>query len=86
MRIRQLRLYDDYNYRAGIGKEKKCSTKANRCEVSKTFRLHSTVALQQPGAQLQGHEYCAGQGVAQHFQVGLPSQDCAGKPGEGNDE
>ena len=26
-----------------------------------------------------------GQGVAQYFQVGLPSQDSAGKPGEGND-
>ena len=63
-------LYDEYNYRAVIGKEKKCSTKANRCEVSKTFRLHSTVALQQPGVQLQGQEHCAGQAVAQHFQVG----------------
>ena len=85
MRIRQLRLYDEYNYRAVIGKEKKCSTKANRCEVSKTYRLHSTVALQQPGTQLQGHAHCAGQGVAQYFQGGLPSQDSAGIPGVGND-
>ena len=38
--------------------------KANRGEVSKTFRLHSTVALQQPGVQLQRHEHCAGQAVA----------------------
>jgi len=85
MRIRQLRLYDEDNYRAVIGKEKNAARKTNRCEVSKASRLYSTVALQQPGAQLQGHEHCAGQGVAQYFQVGLPSQDCAGKPGLGND-
>ena len=47
--------------------------------------LHSTVAFQQPGAQLQRHEHCAGQAVAQHFRVGLPSQNSPGMPGVGND-
>ena len=85
MRIRQLRLYDAYNYRAVIGKGKYAARKANRCEVSKTFRLKSTVAFQQPGAQLQWHEHCAGQAVAQHFQVEASSRHSPGKPGEGND-
>jgi len=80
-----LRLYDDYNNRAIIGKEKNAARKANRCEVSKTFRIHSTVAFRQPGAQLQRHEHCAGQGVVQHFQVGLPSEHSPGMPGVGND-
>jgi len=61
--------------------KKKAARKPNRCEVSKTFRLNSTIAFQQPGAQLQGHEHCAGQGVAQHFQVGLPSQRSSGMLG-----
>ena len=73
MRIQWLRFYDDYNNRTVIGK-KKNSAKTNRGEVSKTFKLNSTIAFQQPGAQLQGHEHCAGQGAAQHFQVGFPSQ------------
>ena len=68
-----------------MGKEKNAARKANRGEVIKTFRLHSTVALQQPGVQLQGHEHCAGQAVAQHLQVGLPGQDSPGMPGVGND-
>ena len=53
--------------------------------LAKRFRLHSAVAFQQPEAQLQGHEHCAGQAVAQHFQVGLPSQHPPGMPGVGND-
>jgi len=73
MRILWLRLCADYNNRADIGKEKIAAPKANRCEDSKTFRLHSTVAFQQPGVQLQRHEHCAGQGVAQHFQAGAES-------------
>jgi len=68
-----------------MGQEKNASRKANRCEVSQTFGLSSTIAFQQPGAQLQRHEHCAGQGVAQHFQVGLPSQHSPGMPGVGND-
>jgi len=82
-----LRLYDDFNNRSVMAKEKNAARKANRCEVSKTFRFHSTVAFQQPGAQLQRHEHCAGpgQGVAQHFQVGLPSQHSPGMPDVGND-
>ena len=60
-----------------MGKEKNAARKANRGEVIKTFRLHSTVALQQPGVQLRGHEHCAGQAVAQHFQVEVSP----GKPG-----
>ena len=60
MRIRWLRLYDDYNNRAVMGKEKNAARKANRGEVNKTFRLNSTVGFQQPGAQLQGHDHCAG--------------------------
>jgi len=64
-----------------MGKEKNTVRKANRCEVSKTFRLNSTIAFQQPGAQLQGHEHCAGEGIAPHFQVGLPSQHSPGMPG-----
>jgi len=47
--------------------------------------LRSTVASQQPGAQLQRHEHFAGQGVAQHFQAGLPSQHSPGMPGVDND-
>jgi len=73
MRTRWLREYEENNYRAVIGKEKNAARKANRCEVSKTFRLKSTVAFQQPGVQLQKHEHCAGQAVAQHVQGGLPS-------------
>jgi len=68
-----------------MGKEKNAARKANRGEVSKTFRLYSAVALQQPGAQRQRHEHCAGQGVAQYFQIGLPGQDSAGILGVGND-
>ena len=41
--------------------------------------------IQQPGAQLRGHEHCAGQVVAQHFQVEVSSRHSPGKPGEGND-
>jgi len=85
MRIQWLRLYDEYNYRAVIGKGKNAARKANRGEVSKTFRHHSMVAFRQPGAQLQRHEHCAGQAVAQHFQVGLRSLHSPGKPGVGND-
>jgi len=47
-----------------MGKEKNAARKANRCEVSKMFTFKSTTAFQQPGAQLQGYEHCAGQGVA----------------------
>jgi len=64
--------------------EKYAERKANRYEVSKKFRLHSMVALQRPGAQLQRHVYCTGQGEAQHIDVGLPNQDSAGTPGVGN--
>ena len=55
--------------------------------VIKTFRLQSTGAFRQPGVQLQGHEHCAeqAQGVAQHFQEGLPSHHSPGKLGVGND-
>ena len=45
-------LYDDYNNRAIMSKEKNAAQKGNRGEGSKTFRLHSTVAFQQPGVQL----------------------------------
>ena len=80
MRIRWVRLYDEY--KNVIGKEKKhAARKANRGEVSKTFRLHSAVAFQQPGVQLQGHEHCTGQAAAQHFQVGWPSQHPPGMLG-----
>jgi len=85
MRIRWLRLYDEYNNRSVIDKGKNATREANRGEVSKTFRLHSAVASQQPGAQLQIHEHCAGQGIAQHFQSGLPSQHSPGMLGVGND-
>jgi len=54
MGIQWLRLYDDDNNWDVMGKEKNAARKANRCEVTKTFRLHSTVAFQQPGAQLAG--------------------------------
>jgi len=63
-----------------MGKERNAARNANRFEISKMFRLHSTVALQQPGSQLQRHEHCAGQGVAPQFQVGLPSQPPLGMP------
>jgi len=66
-------------------RKKIAARKANRYEDSKTFRLNSTVAFQQPGAQQQRHEHCAGQSVAQHFRVGLPSQHSPGMPGVGND-
>jgi len=66
-------------------RKKHAARKANRGEVSKTFRFHSTVEFQQPGVQLQRHEHRAGQAVAQHSQVGLPSQHSTGKPGVGND-
>jgi len=65
--------------------KKKAARKSNRCEVSKIFRLNSTVASQQPGAQLQKHEHCAEQAVAQHFQVGLPGQHSPDMPGVDND-
>ena len=64
---------------------KNTARKASRGEVSKTFKLNSTIAFQQPGAQLQGHEHCAGQGVAQHIQVGFPSHHAPGMPDVGND-
>jgi len=61
--------------------KKKAARKSNRCEVSEMFRLNSTVASQQPGAQLQGREHCARQAGAQNFQVELPSQPPPGIAG-----
>ena len=68
-----------------MDKEKNAVRKANQCDVSKTFRLHSTVAFQQPGVQLQRHDHCTGQAVVQHFQVGMPRQHSPDMPGVGND-